>query len=650
MSRPRNATDQVGPDRTHPGRRALGDDPASPGRPASTGDGLLAAVRAWDRIDEAGFRFLVTALEAGQAPDWEGFCDAATSAAVGTRSDDGASLAILEPVRVPLSERDRPLVPALRRLLDHWLTGRDPAVSVAALRWAVALQDWDAIDARWLFRLQHVHLGTDPEVADLLGSLPIEARRANPLLTWAWGAARSLAAPKGSSQAQAVNRLLGDAVGIHAQWRNAASVDSAVAAGTVWMLAQRFLPSSPPSAALDAAWETHQELSDYIVRQRRLQHPPSAAIEATFRAASARIALARGDLRHVLVEAEFARALDAEIGGPMVRGGARVALELLGLDSEPTEQTLGEPGHGIGIAFQDALSERLAEGLARLRRLDRPGLQEVMAGLADLPLGSPGWTGVVLLSQLAGVLWGDPETTLTRTDAVAARHAAVWQEQRSPLGQTLLARGRVALLNRIGSYRAAHEVARVLPTKVRRVADAQTSLWEGEFERAAQVATDGLHDPETSLADRAVLLAVRAGALALNPLIPAAARASAARSAVDACLDQGQWIALAVVSPEARAKILELGLPDEARPGAAELRRRSAGLAPDVRRPAKVALSRREQVLLPLLATRQTVPEIAAALQVSPNTVRNQVATLRGKFGAASRRELVHLAQEAGLL
>ena len=54
--------------------------------------------------------------------------------------------------------------------------------------------------------------------------------------------------------------------------------------------------------------------------------------------------------------------------------------------------------------------------------------------------------------------------------------------------------------------------------------------------------------------------------------------------------------------------------------------------------------------LLMLSAGQGCAIEIAAALQVSPNTVRNQVATLRGKFGAASRQELVHLAQEAGLL
>lgn len=61
-------------------------------------------------------------------------------------------------------------------------------------------------------------------------------------------------------------------------------------------------------------------------------------------------------------------------------------------------------------------------------------------------------------------------------------------------------------------------------------------------------------------------------------------------------------------------------------------------------------LTPREKVLLPLLATSASLREIAAQLYVSVNTVRKQVVTLREKFNARTREELVSRAIEKGLL
>jgi DNA-binding CsgD family transcriptional regulator len=64
----------------------------------------------------------------------------------------------------------------------------------------------------------------------------------------------------------------------------------------------------------------------------------------------------------------------------------------------------------------------------------------------------------------------------------------------------------------------------------------------------------------------------------------------------------------------------------------------------------RVRLTPREEVLLPLLATLGTADEIARRLQVSVNTVRKQVATLREKFAAPDRANLIAKAYELGLL
>ena len=55
-------------------------------------------------------------------------------------------------------------------------------------------------------------------------------------------------------------------------------------------------------------------------------------------------------------------------------------------------------------------------------------------------------------------------------------------------------------------------------------------------------------------------------------------------------------------------------------------------------------------LLLPLLATDESVPDIARRLHVSVNTVRKQVVTLREKFQADSRAELVRRARTYGAL
>jgi DNA-binding CsgD family transcriptional regulator len=51
-----------------------------------------------------------------------------------------------------------------------------------------------------------------------------------------------------------------------------------------------------------------------------------------------------------------------------------------------------------------------------------------------------------------------------------------------------------------------------------------------------------------------------------------------------------------------------------------------------------------------MLATEVTVPEIARQLQVSVNTVRKQVVTLREKFGSDSRAELIRKARAYGAI
>ena len=72
---------------------------------------------------------------------------------------------------------------------------------------------------------------------------------------------------------------------------------------------------------------------------------------------------------------------------------------------------------------------------------------------------------------------------------------------------------------------------------------------------------------------------------------------------------------------------------------------------PSRRRPsATEALTDRELVVLRLLATTLSQPEIAQELYVSVNTVRTHIQGIYRKLGAASRREAVDAAREHGIL
>ncbi len=61
-------------------------------------------------------------------------------------------------------------------------------------------------------------------------------------------------------------------------------------------------------------------------------------------------------------------------------------------------------------------------------------------------------------------------------------------------------------------------------------------------------------------------------------------------------------------------------------------------------------LTQRELELLPLIAQRLTVAEIARDLVISPNTVKKHLSNIYTKLGVHNRRQAVVKALEVGLL
>jgi DNA-binding NarL/FixJ family response regulator len=102
----------------------------------------------------------------------------------------------------------------------------------------------------------------------------------------------------------------------------------------------------------------------------------------------------------------------------------------------------------------------------------------------------------------------------------------------------------------------------------------------------------------------------------------------------------------------AQGTVLKTGRPDEL---VEALRRASAGIeAFDVRYPrrenGRAPLSPRERAALRLVARGATNREIAAELEVTPETVKTLLARSYAKLGARRRAEAVTIAAELGLL
>ena len=79
-------------------------------------------------------------------------------------------------------------------------------------------------------------------------------------------------------------------------------------------------------------------------------------------------------------------------------------------------------------------------------------------------------------------------------------------------------------------------------------------------------------------------------------------------------------------------------------------RSRTPPLAGNPQAVASLGISPRELVVLKELAAGQSNKQIARRLDVSPNTVKTQVASLYGKLGAERRIDAVNRARELGIL
>ena len=480
------------------------------------------------------------------------------------------------------------------------------------------------------------------------------------MLTWASGAADSLLsdAPRQEGEAT-LQRLLLDSALLHADWSLREDTNTAVSAGTIRMIGERRLPTTHAGQSLEAAWRTKQEIDAFIDTRSRAGDGPSRNPQAVFRAFSARLALFLDDPLRAISEARWAALLADWEPVSALAAGVEALAQGISSDDRPSRRSrtplvgvdddFGVRGlKGMGQAF-----EILADGNDGLRRLDRAEVERSLSVISSDAAAIAGvWSVRAALEGFRDALWGDLAVGVNQLSATVMRQAILGREQEEPLGGAMLTRARVVLLTKAGAFGAATQAAETLNGSLKLLPLARIHLWAGQFTRAIRVADAGPYEADLELVDRYRLTLLKAAAALLDGSCTPSLRADAVEE-LRRMLKEEAFLQVALMPQPARDALINLyrseGDADD--PGLRLLIGRLGQLndAGDGGiRPLK--LTDREVLLLPLLATDDSVPDIARNLHVSVNTVRKQVATLRGKFRAETRAELVRKASAYGAL
>jgi DNA-binding NarL/FixJ family response regulator len=530
---------------------------------------------------------------------------------------------------------------------------------------AVALDsgDWAGSEAIW--RLYPPgDLLANPRVRAGYAELPTELRAEYPGLSFAAAAAAAYEADsEGLDLERMATALVRDGRTIHGAWNEHSSAEARVTAGTLWMLGHVALPEST-SESDKLLWATYEEIVQLIRDSSLCRAALTPRTLTFFHSTVGLIALIRGDWSRARREGEYALILNEGCGLPgflaafVVQSCCAIAGDTQG--STVAGNFLTEhASHQCRSHIWTEPAFHLIRADSALRSLDgeqaRHHLQQHSLGTVTAQWLSARPLHAALFSTTA-IIWEDPEQALAQFDSLVPElgggigYAAPWER--------LLLRCRAELLLAQGAdgqaERIVNDLARVADDSLSAVPAAWLYLCAGRFTEALATADEGIFELKMSLADRAFLYAAKSAALqqggAREDLV-----ASAATAACVIC-EQADTLVPFAVLPAAVRRYLVTHHPRHhnvsgcfvsraVQRGVFErLREGPLGVSTPLR------LTRREEELLPMLATAATVPEIAGQQYVSVNTLRKQVVTLRQKFGATSRDDLIRRAHEAGLL
>lgn len=526
--------------------------------------------------------------------------------------------------------------------------------------WAFQDSDWGALSALWLEYPPAIWASVGPNGVAVFSDIPLEVGEDWPALTQA--AAMSAALNDSEARTfseQARQRLRQDGWVLHAGWRNLKNVDSALRAGSMWMVAQRTFAGSPDD--LDNAWATHLSLQAFIREQARAGNPTTPKARTFFHAMSAETALLLGDVSGARSESEKAMVLGqpGDISSLIGAGLQALTQELLG-DVHGFEIAARWFGaHALACGAFAAVATpylELAKALTSVRLLDRDATQISLQGASAMEQKSEFWSLHAWITSLHDLTWQEADIGLARLEATVSRNPPFVGHD--TLSDTFEVRARTELLcgagrvNQDNALLKAH--ARSKNSSYHLASEARMNLCGQDGASAIRLAERGIHDTTFILPDRAHLSTIKAAALLAIGAQPHLIL-EALHAACTLCTEAANLLPFVFLPADLRAGLLTLHDRNEHNPGCIlswpEMRTRLDRVKDNFEcSPALIRLTPREEILLPLLATPATIDAIASQLHVSVNTVRKQVVTLRLKLGASNRKDMIDTAYQLGLL
>jgi DNA-binding CsgD family transcriptional regulator len=614
----------------------------------------------WPEVDEHTYRITSQCL-GDEQPGWDEACAALQREDViqptsvpGTFTVADANRANLEAAVARLGGREE----VERAVMAAWTSCADLAVLEEVALTAQAKSAWHVIELLWV-AMTESDLELTPESLRVIRDVPLESRRKHPMLSWASGTTAALLAASPSERSRAlIDRILVDSALIHGDWNSHDDTDAAVLAGTYRMIGQRRMPGTGPTTGLEAAWTTKLDI-DALIEQRTAEgRAPTRVSTPVFRAFSARLAMLRNDAPTAIQEARLAKLMTRYEPVRVLADGAEALARTLNFQADlpaPDPALVTQPHSHLamfGMRLMGAAMQTLALGYSALNRLDRAGVESAISLVDPAAADVAGvWSVRAALEGFHDATWGDPAEGLDRLLGVLANRPPTANEQTEPLGQSMLGRARVLLLARTGALAAARRAIEELPAPARPVSAARAALWNGQLGEALRAAEAGLLQTDVTGVDRGRLTVLATAASLMQGGAGPAVRTKATH-VVEELVTTGFLWSLAALPAAARQALLAEyeAVHGDDDPRMAGVRERLATLNDAGSVGAAVRLTHRELELLPLLATDDTIPVIARNLQVSVHTVRTQVATLREKFGADSRAELIRRAALQGAI
>lgn len=526
--------------------------------------------------------------------------------------------------------------------------------------WAHQNADWNSLSDLWLRYPPAIWSSVAASSVSVFSRVPSEARREHPALTQAAAMTGALdPSLSGSFSEQAVRKLRHDGRLLHSGWTSLRSLDAALRAGSIWMLAQRTMGGHPDP--LDDAWETRVAISAVIDKQTLAGNAPTSTAQTLFHAVSAVTALLRGDLQQARSDCEQAMTL----GGPGDTWALLAAsLEALvlsiagnprGVERASAWYADQAPACGA-FAAMAAPYLHLAEAHTAVRVLDRERAEESLRLAAELEEGSEFWSAYAWIRSLLDMTWREPDYGLARLEAAVVSHQSGGGYE--TLSDALAVRARADLLSFSGRVYEADALlkagAHSRVSLFQLVSEARMHLCSHDGAQAIRVAEEGVHDSEIHAPARAHLHAIRSAGLLLLGAHATAIR-EAIREACTLCTEMADVLPFVFIPAQLRTDLLrhhdQMTHESPCILDDVVIRERLGRVWDNLdAAPMVIHLTRREETLLPLLAAAVTVEALAKELQVSVNTLRKQVVTLRRKFGARNRAAMIATAHELGLL